>query len=88
MIETIESCRKTHDPDDIADLLALLGEVRLDCEKSADAEDPLRECLSIREKQTPDRWERFHAQALLGSSLLGQQKGQSAEPLLLQGKRA
>jgi hypothetical protein len=45
----------------------------------------LRECLTIREKATPDDWSRFHAMSLLGGALLGQGQYAAAEPLLVQG---
>jgi serine/threonine protein kinase/tetratricopeptide (TPR) repeat protein len=51
----------------------------------SEAEPLLRESLAICEKRCPNDWQRFRAQSLLGSSLLGQQKYTEAEPLLLQG---
>jgi serine/threonine protein kinase/tetratricopeptide (TPR) repeat protein len=48
------------------------------------AEQILRECLAIREKQEPDVWTTFHTRSLLGAALLGQQKYADAEPLLVQ----
>ena len=43
------------------------------------------ECLALRQKKQADLWTTFHAQSLLGASLLGQQKYAAAEPLLRQG---
>jgi serine/threonine protein kinase/tetratricopeptide (TPR) repeat protein len=51
----------------------------------AEAEPDARMCLTIREKTTPDDWKIFHAQSLLGGSLLGQKQYAEAEPLLLSG---
>ena len=45
----------------------------------------LREALPIREKNEPDAWSTFDTKALLGCSLLGQQKYAEAEPLLQAG---
>jgi eukaryotic-like serine/threonine-protein kinase len=49
------------------------------------AEKVLRENWKVRKKIWPDVWVSFDAQALLGGSLLGQQKYAEAEPLLVQG---
>ena len=57
----------------------------LEQKKSSQAELLLRECLAIREKSLPDRWGTFIARALLGGSLLGQNKHAEAEPLVLSG---
>jgi tetratricopeptide (TPR) repeat protein len=70
---------------DRADTLTGLGRCLLQVGKPAEAEPLLREALVIREKNQPDAWETFHAQALLGGSLLGQKKYADAEPLLLAG---
>lgn len=55
----------------------------LDAEKFTEAEPLARECLTIREKQTPDDWATFDVQSMLGGSLLGQKKYAEAEALLL-----
>jgi eukaryotic-like serine/threonine-protein kinase len=52
--------------------------------KWPEAEPPLRECLTIREKALPDDWATSYARSLLGGALLGEQKFNDAEPLLLQ----
>jgi len=54
-------------------------------EQYAFAEPYLRECLAIREKNSPDDWKTFNTRAMLGGSLLGQKKYAEAEPLLLEG---
>jgi hypothetical protein len=41
--------------------------------------------VTLREKNRPDDWTTFEAQALLGGSLLGQKKYAEAEPLLRKG---
>ena len=53
--------------------------------KYTEAETVLRECISIREKQSPQLWQLFHAKSLLGECLLGQRTFADAEPLLLAG---
>src|SRR5262245_15706209 len=57
----------------------------LKADQPAAAEPILRECLVIREKVMPDSWQTFNAQAMLGGALLGQEKYEPAEPLLLKG---
>jgi serine/threonine protein kinase len=51
----------------------------------AEAETVVRECLTIREKSKPDAWTTFYAKSVLGATLLGQQKYDQAEPLLIAG---
>jgi eukaryotic-like serine/threonine-protein kinase len=65
--------------------LAALGDVRLARHKYREAELSLREAVESREKITPDSWERYQADCLLGASLAGQKKYAAAEPLLLSG---
>jgi serine/threonine protein kinase/lipopolysaccharide biosynthesis regulator YciM len=57
----------------------------LNADQFAAAEPILRDCIGIREKAMPDSWQTFNAHAMLGGSLLGQQKYDQAEPLLLKG---
>ena len=57
----------------------------LDAKKYAEAETAVRECLVIREKAMADHWLLFNSYSLLGGALLGQQKYEGAEPLLLKG---
>ena len=49
------------------------------------AEQILRECLTIREKEEPDDWRTFNTKSMLGEALQGQKKYAEAEPLLLAG---
>jgi serine/threonine protein kinase len=65
--------------------LAALGNNLLLQKKWIDAEPVLRDCLTVREKKTPDEWTTFHAKSMLGAALLGQKKYADAEPLLLAG---
>jgi hypothetical protein len=51
----------------------------------ARAEPPLRECLTLRERNAPEAWTTFNTRSLLGEALLGQKKYAEAEPLLLAG---
>jgi len=67
----------------LATLLSSLGRTRLVARKFTEAEDPVRECLSIRENSLPDDWLTFATQGLLGDVLLGQKRYAEAEPLLL-----
>jgi eukaryotic-like serine/threonine-protein kinase len=50
-----------------------------------EAEPKMRDCLSIREKKMPGRWETFHTRVGLGRILLRQGKYAEAEPLLASG---
>ena len=45
----------------------------------------LRRCLTLRQQATPNTWQTFNTQSLLGGALLGQKKYAEAEPLLLKG---
>jgi eukaryotic-like serine/threonine-protein kinase len=53
--------------------------------KFVEGERVAREALAINEKNEPDGWQRFRAQALLGASLAGQKEYAEAQPLLLEG---
>ena len=68
-----------------ATVLDALGSHLLKHERSADAEPALSECLAIRKAAQPDAWATFHTESMLGASLLGQNKLDEAEPLLLAG---
>jgi serine/threonine protein kinase len=52
--------------------------------RPVEAEGLLRECLALREKQSPDDWDTFQTRGLLGASLSAQKKFVEAEPLLLE----
>ncbi|QDU23699.1 tetratricopeptide repeat protein [Urbifossiella limnaea] len=87
--EQLEILRTAKDEDEVADskadLLALLGRAYLAQKKWSDAEAPLRECGTIREKNWPNQWPTFETQSLLGEALLRQKKYAEAEPLLVKG---
>ncbi len=70
---------------DTLDTLVSLGQVQIHQQHYAEAEAPLREAVAAYEKTMPDSWERFHTEALLGSSLAGQKRFADAEPLLIAG---
>jgi tetratricopeptide (TPR) repeat protein len=53
--------------------------------KWADAEPLLRTGLDMRRLQSPDAWQRFNIQLMLGEALLGQGKHDEAKPLLREG---
>jgi serine/threonine protein kinase len=50
-----------------------------------EAEPVAREALAYFEKELPDDWNYFHAMSMVGGALLGQQRYDEAEPLLVQG---
>ena len=68
-----------------AQVLASLGLMRLDQHSYAQAEQVLREALQIRQQKSPDAWERYHAESMLGVSLWGLEKHSEARPLLASG---
>jgi tetratricopeptide (TPR) repeat protein len=67
------------------DVMASLGEVEIQQEKYALAEPLVREALGNWEAATPASWMRYYGQALVGTSLAGQNRFAEAEPLLLSG---
>ncbi|PWU10955.1 MAG: hypothetical protein C5B51_03515 [Terriglobia bacterium] len=71
-------------PDTIL-VLAALGRVRIQQQRYHDAEPLLREALNTYKKVFPTGWQRYSTEALLGSSLAGQEKYAEAEPLLISG---
>jgi tetratricopeptide (TPR) repeat protein len=83
----LKSRRRVLGPDHPATLttLAWLGRVRLHQREYAEAESLLREALNGQEKKTPDAWQRYDSQSMLGASLAGQRKFGAAEPLLQSG---
>jgi Tfp pilus assembly protein PilF len=86
-IQVVEGRRQRLGPEhqNVAVTLADLGLNYLQQKEYAKAEVRLRECLQICEKRLAESWHHFHAQSLLGGSLLGQQKYAEAEPLLRRG---
>jgi tetratricopeptide (TPR) repeat protein len=79
--------RKTVKPDSplLAYDLTQLGRNLLEQARGSEAEPLLRECLTIREKVTPDDWRRYDAMSLLGGALLAQGRYAQAEPLVVAG---
>jgi eukaryotic-like serine/threonine-protein kinase len=69
----------------LAGALAQLALNLLTLKQFVEAEPPARESLEIRERAIPDDWRTFNARALLGRSLLGQNRYDEAEPLLIAG---
>ena len=68
-----------------AGLLARLGDKLLEQEEWSASETALRECLTFRESAEPDLWTTFSAKLSVGTSLLGQEKFNEAELLLVAG---
>ena len=65
--------------------MAKLGRNLLQQQRWTDAENALREGLTLRTRYQPDAWTTFNTQSMLGGALLGQKKYTEAEPLLLVG---
>jgi serine/threonine protein kinase/Flp pilus assembly protein TadD len=51
----------------------------------AEVEPMLRECLATRTRLAPNDWRTFNTQSMLGGALLGLNRHEEAEPLLLSG---
>jgi hypothetical protein len=68
-----------------AQALANMGMYLVRFKEFVKSEAMMRECVELREKLQPGVWNTFTAQSLLGGSLLGQQRYDEAEPLLLTG---
>ena len=83
----LEIRRRTQGPQDseTADVLVSLGQVRVEEHKYPEAEPLLREALGTYEKTSPESWQRYHCQSLLGMSLAGQTKYAEAETAELAG---
>jgi len=62
-----------------------VGWTRLQQRRFADAEQTFREAAVILGRTTPDAWERFNNDSMLGAALSGQRKFEEAEPLLISG---
>jgi tetratricopeptide (TPR) repeat protein len=67
----------------VATGLSQLTSTLLEEGKFAEAEPYARECFAIRERKVPDDFRTFHAQSMLGASLLGQKRYEEAELHLL-----
>jgi non-specific serine/threonine protein kinase/serine/threonine-protein kinase len=74
----------TEHPDTLSTMTAL-GRVRLLRGKYKEAATILSDALKTYERAMPQSWERYSCQALLGASLVGEQKYQEAEPFLVSG---
>jgi tetratricopeptide (TPR) repeat protein len=72
------------DPD-TTNVLASLGEVRLHQQRYAEAEALLSEAWKAQTKTTPEAWQQFVTQSMLGASLAAQGRFTEAEPLLMAG---
>ncbi len=85
--EMLADARQTiaKDSPQLAGALVQISMSLLEIKGFTEAEQLLRECLTIREKTQPDDWTTFNTMSLLGGALLGQTKYAEAEPLLLQG---
>jgi tetratricopeptide (TPR) repeat protein len=83
--ELISLHREKHNEPYLAATQSILARLYLRHERFAEAEPLLRECWAITKKNTPEHWQVFAAQSLLGFSLIGQKKYAEAESLLLQG---
>lgn len=57
----------------------------LKCKQFSAAEEMLNEALQFRQEKEPDVWTTFNTMSLLGEALLGQQKYDAAEAVLIQG---
>ena len=68
-----------------ANVLTSLGNIRLTQRRYADAGVLLREALNAYEKVTPDSWQRYYAQSLLGASLVALGNAREGTPLVESG---
>jgi tetratricopeptide (TPR) repeat protein len=85
--KVLEARRRIFGPDNLftAQVQASLGEMNLQRHEWSGAENLLREALRTRAAKSPDTWERYYAETLLGVSIAGQKKYGEAEPLLKAG---
>jgi eukaryotic-like serine/threonine-protein kinase len=65
--------------------LASLGGTKLEQHRYVEAESLLRQALAAQEKNSPDTWQRYYTQSMLGAALAAQAKYADAEPLLASG---
>jgi tetratricopeptide (TPR) repeat protein len=61
-----------------------LGIARMGQGRFREAEEPLRECLALRTRRDPGGWARWNAMSILGECLVGLQRFDEAERLLLE----
>src|SRR5207253_2392856 len=82
--EALEGRRRTVGPNHptTANVLASLGEMKLEQKRYADAEPLLREAIAIYEKSAPTDWRRSYTQAMLAATLAGLGRRTEAAPLL------
>ena len=85
--QVLEARRRVLGPDHpgTADVLATLGELKLAQHDYLQAEKLLREAVQAREKRSPDSWERYYAQSMLGATFAALGKHAEAEQLLTSG---
>jgi hypothetical protein len=88
-VKVLEARQRTLGGDhrETTNVLAALGELRLRERKYAAAEAPLRAAINGQNKNSPEGWERYDSQSMLGASLAAQARFVGAEPLLLSGYR-
>ncbi len=88
LMKTLELWRRVLGPSspDTLSTMGALAEVELQEQKYADAEPLLREAVGTTEKTSPNAWNRYYFQGLLGASLAGQKRFAEAEPLLVSGR--
>lgn len=65
--------------------LSALGRIQLKLGRYAEAEAVLRATLDAYRKTSPDTWQRYNCESLLGRSLAGQKKSADAETLEISG---
>jgi eukaryotic-like serine/threonine-protein kinase len=70
---------------DTTDTMASLSELWLLEQRYTEPEPLLREALKTVQQTSPDSWQRYYLQSLLGATLTGQKRYADAEPLLLSG---
>ena len=87
--EVLEGRRRVLGKDNpyTAQALGALSEIKIEEKSYSAAEQMLREVLQIREQKSPDAWERYYTESLLGASLWALGKSSEARPLLTSGYR-
>jgi len=86
-VKVLEAQRRVlgQDHGDTLSTQTSLNSVWLQQKRDVEAERGLRDALKLYEKASPELWERYYCQGLLGASLAGQKKFAEAEPLLVSG---